>query len=129
MYVYYLCSVSFFYLSFCGPVSRAAAVTRADDSLVYRVSHDTLGHRDATSVVRRASKAKTDCETASRRSALARFSSWRAAAAAKEPATLQTLGTAPTQTDIAALRFVNRPATPRRQGKRGNPEDDQTPSP
>lgn len=32
------------------------------DILLFRVSHDTLVHRDTTSIVRRVSEAKTDCE-------------------------------------------------------------------
>lgn len=48
-------------ISFC--VSVLSNVQQQNkDILLFRVSHDTLVHRDTTSIVRRVSEAKTDCE-------------------------------------------------------------------
>lgn len=43
-------------------VSVLSNVQQNRDILLFRVSHDTLLHRDTTSIVRRVSEAKTDCE-------------------------------------------------------------------
>ena len=47
-----------------GSAKSTAATQR--NLLLFRVSHDTLVHRDTTSVVRRVSETKTDCERSAR---------------------------------------------------------------
>lgn len=51
------CIIISFYVSVLSNVQR-----QNRDILLFRVSHDTLVHRDTTSIVRRVSEAKTDCE-------------------------------------------------------------------
>lgn len=51
------CIIISFYVSVLSNVQQ-----QNKDILLFRVSHDTLVHRDTTSIVHRVSEAKTDCE-------------------------------------------------------------------
>lgn len=58
-------------------LSLSVCVRRSDQwLLLFRVSHDTLGHRDAASVVRRVSEAKTDWRDPRQPRPSSRLSSW-----------------------------------------------------